>query len=111
MDIRSDFDRKHVDAQHSIDGLEQKFLLKILKMNARLLPHNFTPQILESERDFQVSFLLPMGPLSFEDVGDLSLEAGCAICGKDTANRCSQCHSIRYCGNGMHTCSFIFSNV
>ena len=84
----------------SATELEQKLLLLILEMNSKRLPPSLTVKRLNSEKDFKLSFLLPIGPLSYHDVGKLNLNTGCAVCGRDIVSRCSQCQSISYCGTG-----------
>ena len=80
---------------------EQKLLLKILTMNAKYLPVGLKPKRQPFERDFQISFLLPLGPLSFEDLGRLNTAYGCEVCGEKSTKRCSQCQSASYCTPGL----------
>ncbi|KAL4244338.1 MYND-type zinc finger protein samB [Abortiporus biennis] len=77
--------------------LERKLLLKVLAINARHLPKDFQPERSMLEEDFKVSFLLPFGPLTLMDVAKLVADFGCAVCGKKTTSRCSQCQSVSYC--------------
>ncbi|TFY69765.1 hypothetical protein EVJ58_g251 [Rhodofomes roseus] len=79
--------------------LEQKLLLRLLAINAKLLTSTYVPKKESSEKNFKVSFLLPLGPLSFEDVGKLNNDPGCVLCGRKTTSRCSQCQSVAYCGS------------
>lgn len=81
--------------------LEQKLMLMILDMNAKRLPPNTVVDRMKSEQDFKLSFLLPMGPLSSQDLGKLNANTGCVVCGGDTKSRCSQCQFVSYCGKGM----------
>ncbi|KAL6304709.1 hypothetical protein BKA93DRAFT_732547 [Sparassis latifolia] len=78
--------------------LEGKLLLQLLAMNAKHLPPDFQPHRHAVERDFKVSFLIPVGPLSFEDLGKFNADTGCVLCGEKTTSRCSQCLSVLYCG-------------
>ncbi|OCH86730.1 hypothetical protein OBBRIDRAFT_796890 [Obba rivulosa] len=78
--------------------LEQKLMLKVLSINAKLLSSDFVPAKEEDEADFKASFLLPMGPLDFEDLGKLNSDVGCVLCGAKTTSRCAQCQSVSYCG-------------
>jgi len=75
--------------------LEQKLLLNILANNGKLLSSTYKPRKESSEQNFKVSFFLPLGPLSFEDVGKLNNDTGCVLCGRKTTSRCSQCQSVR----------------
>ena len=52
--------------------LEQKLLLKLLAINGKLLSQTYQPTKASTEQNFKVSFLLPLGPLSYEDVGKLN---------------------------------------
>ncbi|KAK7685082.1 hypothetical protein QCA50_011919 [Cerrena zonata] len=78
--------------------IQQKALLRILKFNSRYVPANFHPDRSALESDFKVSYIFPVGPLSFEALGKLNLDTGCAICGSRTVKKCSQCYSVGYCG-------------
>ncbi|KZT04914.1 uncharacterized protein LAESUDRAFT_760660 [Laetiporus sulphureus 93-53] len=62
--------------------LEQKILLKLQ----------------DFEDDYKVSFPLPVGPLGYEDIAKLNSDTGCALCGKKSSSRCSQCQTVSYCG-------------
>ncbi|KAI0658124.1 hypothetical protein C8Q70DRAFT_1045837 [Cubamyces menziesii] len=77
--------------------LEQKLLLKLLKMNAKLLPSDFTVERQPDEERFKVSVLLPLGPLGPEAIGKLNNNTGCIVCGKRAGMRCGQCQSASYC--------------
>lgn len=79
--------------------LEQKLLLNILANNGKLLSSTYKPRKESSEQNFKVSFFLPLGPLSFEDVGKLNNDTGCVLCGRKTTSRCSQCQSVAYCSS------------
>ncbi|KAF9065036.1 hypothetical protein BDP27DRAFT_1332609 [Rhodocollybia butyracea] len=77
---------------------EQKLLLSVLNMNARRISSDYSPKRLGSEGPFRLSFLLPIAPLSQQDVGKLMNHSGCVVCGKKTASKCSRCLSAEYCG-------------
>ncbi len=81
--------------------LEQKLLLKLLKVNAPLVPPDFTIERQRGEEHFSVSVLLPVGPLEFDALAKLNEKQGCSVCGKKTTSRCSQCQSASYCGSGI----------
>ncbi|KAH9931586.1 uncharacterized protein B0H18DRAFT_1116365 [Fomitopsis serialis] len=78
--------------------LGQTLLLKLLSINKKLLPPTYAPQRESTEQKFHVSFLLPFGPLGYEDIGKLNKDTGCVLCGRKTASRCRQCQSVSYCG-------------
>lgn len=83
--------------------LEQKLLLKLLSINGKLLSQAYQPEKASTEQNFKASFLLPLGPLGYEDIAKLNNDPGCVLCGKKTTSRCSQCQSVAYCGPGAHT--------
>jgi hypothetical protein len=64
-----------------------------------------------SEKNFSVSFLLPLGPLDFEDIGRFNLDMGCAVCGNKITKRCSGCQSVTYCSAGMYMTANYFPLV
>lgn len=80
--------------------LEQKLLLRLLAINGKLLSQTYKPKKESTEQSFKASFLLPLGPLSYDDISKLNSDPGCVLCGKKTTSRCSQCQSVAYCGSG-----------
>ena len=84
----------------SASPLEAKLLLKLLEVNSKLLSPHYKPARDSSEKEFKVSILLPIGPLGFAELGRLSNDPGCAVCGKERKSRCSQCQSASYCSVG-----------
>lgn len=80
--------------------LESKLLLRVLTTNAKHLSEIFSPTKLGLEDGFKPSFLLPAGPLNFQDLGKLNADFGCVVCGKKSSKRCSQCQSASYCSEG-----------
>ena len=80
--------------------LEQRVLLKTLDHNTKYLASDYQPKRTKLERDFKLSFLLPIAPLSQQDLGKLHSDLGCVVCGERSAKRCSQCQSAAYCGPG-----------
>ena len=80
--------------------LGQKLLLKILEGNKKRLAPEYRPRLLQYEDDFEISFLLPIGPLSMVSIGALTSNIGCLVCGEKTNAKCSQCYSVSYCGKG-----------
>lgn len=80
--------------------IEQKTLLRILDANSAYVPSTYRPERTPTEGDFKVSFVFPFGPLSFDALGKLNLDTGCAVCGEKSMKKCSSCLSIEYCGRG-----------
>ncbi|KAL1661906.1 hypothetical protein GGF50DRAFT_104764 [Schizophyllum commune] len=77
---------------------EQALLRKLLFINSEKVSPDFKPQREEYEKNFQSSFLLPVRVLSQVDIGKLTSDTGCAVCGNKTTSRCTGCLSIAYCG-------------
>ncbi|KAK7438900.1 hypothetical protein VKT23_017827 [Stygiomarasmius scandens] len=77
---------------------EQNLLLTILERNAESLSPAYRPKRRVSEEEFELSFLLPMAPLSQQSIIHLSTITGCMICGNEASKKCSQCHVVDYCG-------------
>ncbi|KLO05440.1 hypothetical protein SCHPADRAFT_946908 [Schizopora paradoxa] len=80
--------------------LAQKLLLKVLEMNAKYLPESYAPALRPNEKKHghKISFLLPIVPLTMREIGSLSKDVGCFICGNETASRCAGCQTVSYCG-------------
>ncbi|KAM5546031.1 hypothetical protein V8D89_000157 [Ganoderma adspersum] len=78
--------------------LEQRLLLKLLKLNASMVPSDYEVERRPGEESFKVSVLLPIGPLEYTALSKLNANQGCAVCGKRAASRCAGCHSVSYCG-------------
>ncbi|OCH86729.1 hypothetical protein OBBRIDRAFT_890275 [Obba rivulosa] len=74
-----------------------KLLTRLLAMNTKTLSSSFRPKKDPTEKDFKVSFLLPVGPLDYEDVGKFHKRPLCARCGSPTLGRCSECMAVPYC--------------
>jgi len=70
-------------------------MVKLLELNATHLPQ---PKQEPNASEPISSFLLPLGPLSMKDIGSLTKDVGCVICGKAGAAKCSGCQTVSYCG-------------
>lgn len=80
---------------------EQALLRKLLFQNSKMIASDFKPALEPYEKNFKASFVMPIAPLSQVDIGKLTNDAGCAVCGKRTTSRCTGCLSVAYCGQGM----------
>ncbi|KAI0704229.1 hypothetical protein C8T65DRAFT_611445 [Cerioporus squamosus] len=77
--------------------LEQKLLLKLLKLNQHFVPSGFDVKRHETEHGFRFSVLFPIGPLDFAARTRLSHNMGCGVCGRRATSRCAQCQFVSYC--------------
>ncbi|KIY48542.1 hypothetical protein FISHEDRAFT_43183 [Fistulina hepatica ATCC 64428] len=78
---------------------EQLLLSKLLYTNVSRVSETYKPPRRANEGPFSVSFFVPIGPPSPTDIGHISSNTGCIICGKRLTMRCSQCHGVGYCGS------------
>lgn len=87
---------------HSVNAtlLEEKMLLKTLKTNNPPVPLDYSVTRGLLEEWFEVSVLLPTGPLEYDALSKLNNNMGCTVCGKRASSRCSSCQSVFYCGAG-----------
>ena len=89
-----------------VSELGRRAFLRLLNWNAKLLVPQYEPanEVNKkfAKKKWKVSFSLPLGPIPMEEVGKLTSEAGCDVCGKSSnANsRCTKCLSAVYCGSG-----------
>lgn len=78
----------------------QALLRKLLFANSSKLSKDFKPDRHPVERDFTLSFVVPIGPLGFENIEKIFGKDGCEVCGERAVSRCSQCTMASYCGAG-----------
>ncbi|KAI0032959.1 hypothetical protein K488DRAFT_48696 [Vararia minispora EC-137] len=76
---------------------EQAILRRLLYINSTKVAAAYNAGLKPYENEFQITFLLPVGPLAQVDIGKLTNDPGCALCGKKTTSRCSSCLSVHYC--------------
>jgi hypothetical protein len=79
---------------------EQALLRRLFYLNSTKIAPAYKPDLRPYEKGFRTCFLLPVGPLSQMDIGKLTNDPGCALCGEKTTSRCSSCLSMSYCGPG-----------
>ena len=77
---------------------EQKYMLKALERNAKLLDKDYCA----SRAETGISCLVPMYPLSSPTIGLLSADTACAQCGKGKGMKCARCQRVYYCSKGEH---------
>ncbi|VDB84564.1 unnamed protein product [Peniophora sp. CBMAI 1063] len=77
---------------------EQAILRRLLYRNHSKLSADYAPELRPEEKDFKPSFLLPLTTLSQAQIGKLTHDLGCTVCGNPTTTKCSGCLSERYCG-------------
>jgi hypothetical protein len=100
-DITDDSDTLGVSRAWTTE-LERLTILKLLHLNRRRLSSDYHPtdKKIESKYGLKASFALPLGPLSLRDIGKLTTNLGCEVCGNTNISRCVQCRSVAYCGTG-----------
>ena len=63
-------------------------LLGVLEHNAKRTRSTKTTP------DWKASYLLPLGQISMKDIGSLTKDSGCNVCGEKAANKCASCHLV-----------------
>ncbi|KJA22761.1 hypothetical protein HYPSUDRAFT_66766 [Hypholoma sublateritium FD-334 SS-4] len=87
----------------SISALERYAWLTVLRRNTQRLSPGTHDLLEESGHNLKtlhlnVSFMLPLSPLSMESIGRITKDTGCDVCQKQDANICVGCRSAQYCG-------------
>ncbi|KAK1232750.1 hypothetical protein PQX77_004108 [Marasmius sp. AFHP31] len=78
---------------------EQTLMLSFLHANSKRLAPEYQPARKAEENTFVPSFILPVGSISQVDLGRLSSDSGCVVCGEKGSKKCKGCFSVRYCGS------------
>lgn len=89
---------------------EQALFRKLLAENERRVSSSFKPTKTKYETTFKASFVVPISPLNQIDIGKLTYNTGCIVCGSKTTSRCAQCQTVSYCGTGKPLTSPLISN-
>ncbi|KAJ7213095.1 hypothetical protein GGX14DRAFT_446280 [Mycena pura] len=78
---------------------EQHLLLRLLRRNSKRIESTYQPTGRETAKGFELSFLLPVGPLSAKDRGKHNTIEGCPSCGETAPDlkKCTRCLSVSYC--------------
>lgn len=94
-------EKAHINSR--IGDLERRTLLRLFRKNTKKLD----PKTLAIERDaegketgFHPSFVLPLCLIAMRNLGKLTNDPGCEVCGKKNTSRCMQCMSVVYCSKG-----------
>ncbi|KAJ3515704.1 hypothetical protein NLJ89_g1592 [Agrocybe chaxingu] len=85
----------------NISDLERRALLMLFQRNAKKLHPRYQAINEEGEAKklgLHASFVLPLCPLGMRELGKITHNAGCDVCGKKNTSRCKQCLSANYCG-------------
>ncbi|KDR81001.1 hypothetical protein GALMADRAFT_1118997 [Galerina marginata CBS 339.88] len=83
-----------------VSDLERRTLLRLFQKNGkRLDPKYHEPHKKKGIKDLGLSrsFVLPLCPIGMRNLGKLTADPGCDVCGKGTNSRCLQCLSVLYC--------------
>ncbi|PPR06757.1 hypothetical protein CVT24_013065 [Panaeolus cyanescens] len=78
-----------------ISDLERRLLLALWDMNRARLDSAFQAK---AKSGYKASIVLPLGSIGMKELGELTGDTGCAVCGKRSYSRCIQCQSVTYCG-------------
>jgi len=81
--------------------LERLGMLKLFRINSKRLPTDYNPGQATLRPGMKISFTLPLGPIGMRDMGKLTNDSGCVLCGKTKVSRCVQCLAVSYCGKGV----------
>jgi len=100
--IRTIFVERVIARGLSTTPLERSMLSRLLILNSKRISTDYEPHRRTNEDSFCLSFLLPLGPISMQDLGKLTNNSGCAVCGdtRKSLRRCGSCQSIFYCSKG-----------
>lgn len=82
--------------------------LKVLELNATRTDTSNQESL---ESGWKSSYILPLGPISMIDIGSLSKNSGCVVCGKKATNVCAGCKYVSYCGKGGFIVFFQYCNA
>ena len=88
--------------------LERLGMLKLFRINSKRLLTDYNPGQASLRPGMKISFTLPLGPIGMRDMGKLTNDSGCVLCGKTKVSRCVQCLAVSYCGKGVR---LIFSTL
>ncbi|KAF7375747.1 MYND-type domain-containing protein [Mycena sanguinolenta] len=78
---------------------QQNLLARILRRNSKRIEPTYRPDGLEVGNGFDLSFLIPIGPLTLKDRGKHSTIEGCPNCGETAVDlkKCARCLGVSYC--------------
>lgn len=83
--------------------LARRAFLRVLNMNSKKVIPQYEPSGADNKKytnkkKWKLSFILPLGPVPMEEVGKLTTDPGCDVCGSTkNASRCTQCLTAVYC--------------
>ncbi|KAF9038698.1 hypothetical protein BJ165DRAFT_1531754 [Panaeolus papilionaceus] len=81
-----------------ISELERKVLLALWDHNSQRLTVDHRKKAARKPGNFKASFVLPLGSIGMRELGSLSKNTGCVVCGQPHARaRCDKCLSVVYC--------------
>ena len=89
------------------NDITRRTLLRLLQANAKLINPSYAPEgeanqkFLNKKRKWKLTFLFPLGAIPMADVGKLSVDAVCDVCGSTKGvSQCSNCMTVAYCSPG-----------
>lgn len=99
-DLISSFKTEDDPIVVNMSDLEHHAMLKLFHNNARRLHSKYQEKNEEDKSILKASFVLPLCPIGMLDLGKLTKDAGCEVCGEKNFSRCGQCLAVSYCSSG-----------
>ncbi|KAH9925058.1 uncharacterized protein BXZ73DRAFT_79161 [Epithele typhae] len=81
----------------SVHPTAMKLLLKLLRMNAAVVPADFPLQREATDEGYALSALQPMGHLDHRSLVWIEQRLSCEVCGRKPVKECTQCSLVAYC--------------
>lgn len=73
---------------------------RLLQLNSTKVVPEYEANLEPDQRNFQRSFIIPIGLLDTVQIGKVMYNPGCTVCGSVDAKNCSGCKIERYCSSG-----------
>ncbi|VDB84566.1 unnamed protein product [Peniophora sp. CBMAI 1063] len=79
----------------------QEFTLvrRLLDINSSKVAPEYEASLSPDQRDFRRSFIIPVGPLDQVQIGKITHNTGCVVCGSESTKNCSGCKIEKYCSS------------
>lgn len=87
-------------AQVTCTHQELALARRLLRLNSAKVAPEYESSLAPDERGFRRSFFVPISPLDSMQIGKITHNSGCTVCGSADAKACSGCKIERYCSSG-----------